>query len=832
VSVVVPALLIVVGMAVVASEIVAGQLRQAATDSARQNVEAIVRGYVDPSISERDLDLGAARNPSVDAQLERLIAAGEILRINIWSRDGRVVYSTEAELRGQRFSIGEDLALAFSGLTVAMYEGAAEEAEGGEPGGKPGQEEPHGLVLEVYVPIRGTTDGNPFGVYEVYEDAGPIEERVAAGKNDVFLVALVAATSLLGLVLLAFAGSSSLLRRQNRLLREQAAHEQVLTDGLRKSEERFRSLVRNSSDGIMIARDDSTITYESPGVERVLGYAPEARVGRPAFELVHEDDIRGVRRLFRDVALLPDMEVTAEFRARHADGSWRVVEAVAKNLLKDPAIGGIVVNYRDVTDRRSLEQQLRHQAFHDSLTGLPNRALFLDRLAHSVARTRRGHDPLAVVFIDLDDFKAVNDSLGHAAGDELLVAVAGRIRMTVRESDTPARMGGDEFAILLEDAPTVEAARESATRVLEALRLPFRLQRQDMAIRASAGIAMYASPEQSADELLRNADISMYSAKAQGKDRLVVYESAVHDAAIWRLQLRQDLQLALEHEEFALVYQPLVDLETNEITGVEALLRWQHPRRGLVGPTEFVPIAEETGLIVPIGRWVLERACLQAREWRAARGGRGLDLSVNLSGRQIEDPELVDDVRRALEKADLEPRRLTLELTESILMHDAERTIETLGRLRGLGVRLAIDDFGTGYSSLSYLRQLPVDALKIDRSFVAVVDSGPDEAALVRSIVSLAQSLRLETIAEGIEQPGQLAELRSIGTRLGQGYLFARPLESSEITELVEGGGVHSSVIDASAPAPHRSAGRPSNGRRSAARRSTSHAAATRREVP
>ena len=830
-SVAVPALLIVVGMAVVASEIVAAQLRQAATDSARQNVEAIVRGYVDPSISEGDLDLGAARNPTIDAQLERLSAAGEILRINIWSRDGRVVFSTEADLRGRRFSIGEDLALAFSGQTVAMYEGAAEEAEGGQPA-EPGQGQSHGLVLEVYVPIRGATDGNPFGVYEVYEDAGPIEDRVAAGKNDVFLVALVAATGLLGLVLLAFASSSALLRRQNRLLREQASHEQALTDGLRKSEERFRSLVRNSSDGIMITGADSTITYESPGVERVLGYAPDARLGRPAFELVHEDDLRGVRRLLGDVALLPDMEATAEFRARHADGSWRVVEAVAKNLLSDAAIGGIVVNYRDVTDRRSLEQQLRHQAFHDALTGLPNRALFLDRLAHGVARTRRGHDPLAVVFIDLDDFKAVNDSLGHGAGDELLVAVAGRIRMTVREADTPARMGGDEFAILLEDAPTVEAARESANRVLQALRLPFRLQSQDIAIRASAGIAMYASPEQSAEELLRNADISMYSAKAQGKDRLVVYESAVHDAAIWQLQLRTDLQLALEREEFALAYQPVVDLETNEILGVEALLRWQHPRRGLVGPSEFIPIAEETGLIVPIGRWVLERACLQARDWRGAREGRGLDLSVNLSVRQIEDPNLVDDVRQALQKADLEPRRLTLELTESILMHDTERTIDTLGRLRSLGVRLAIDDFGTGYSSLSYLRQLPVDALKIDRSFVAVVDAGPDERALVRSIVALAQSLRLETVAEGIEQPGQLAELRAIGTRLGQGYFFARPLDPAEIGELVERGAPFAPTPPAQ-PSPSRpSHGRAANGRPAAARGAVPHAAATRREVP
>ena len=827
VSVALPAILIVVGMAFVASEIVAGQLRQAATESARQNVEAIVRGYVDPSISEANLDIGADPDPAIDDQLERLTASGEILRINIWSRDGRVAYSTDEELRGKRFSIDEELARAFGGETVATYEGEAEEVAQGDQGGplvdELGEDVPD-LVLEVYVPIRGTTDGNAFGVYEVYEDARPIESRVTAGKNEVFLVALIAAASLLGLVLLAFAGSSRILRRQNRLLREQAATEQALTDGLRKSEERFRSLVRNASDGIMIARDDSTITYESPGVERVLGFAPEARIGRQAFELVHDEDLRSVRRLFSDVARNPDMEATAEFRARHADGSWRVVEAVAKNLLADPAIEGIVVNYRDVTDRRSLEQQLRHQAFHDSLTGLPNRALFLDRLSHALTRTRRGQAPLAVMFIDLDDFKAVNDSLGHGAGDELLVAVAGRIRMTVREADTPARMGGDEFAILLEDATSADAARETAGRVLDALRLPFRLQGQDVAIRASVGIATYDSPEQTADELLRNADISMYAAKSQGKDRLVVYESAVHDAAIWRLQLRTDLPLALERDELVLAYQPVVDLETQEVLGVEALLRWQHPRRGLIGPAEFVPIAEESGLIVPIGRWVLERACLQAREWRDARDGHGLDLSVNLSSRQIEDPNLVDDVRTALEKADLEPRRLTLELTESMLMQDAERTIETLGRLRGLGVRLAIDDFGTGYSSLSYLRQLPVDALKIDRSFVAVVDSGPDEAALVRSIVSLAQSLRLDTVAEGIEQPGQLAELRTIGTRLGQGYFFARPLDAPEITRLVRSGGV--AAADDGTP-PGRTNGR----RRPAASRSGNHQAATRREV-
>ena len=454
-------------------------------------------------------------------------------------------------------------------------------------------------------------------------------------------------------------------------------------------------------------------------------------------------------------------------------------------MLEDPAVRGIVVNYRDITERQTLEDQLRHQAFHDALTGLPNRALFLDRLEHARSRIRGGQPRLAVVFLDLDDFKAVNDNLGHAAGDELLVQVASRIRLSLRDGDTAARMGGDEFAILLEDAPKT-VGPDAAQRVVEALRRPFAIGSQQLFVRASAGIALQTSSGETADELIRNADVAMYIAKQQGKDRLIVFSATVHDATIERLQLRTDLTVALEHGEFTIDYQPLVDLETGEIRGVEALVRWQHPRRGLIGPSEFIPLAEENGEIVAIGRWVLQQACVQAQAWRRFAPDDGLSMAVNLSGRQIEDPALVADVAAALSESGLPPHLLTLEITESVLMADVEATTTTLRALKDLGVRLAIDDFGTGYSSLSYLRRFPVDILKIDRSFVATLNASDTDTALVRSILSLGQTLELETIAEGIEEAAQLDQLQKLGASLGQGFYFARPLDPSALTALLE----------------------------------------------
>jgi diguanylate cyclase (GGDEF)-like protein len=461
---------------------------------------------------------------------------------------------------------------------------------------------------------------------------------------------------------------------------------------------------------------------------------------------------------------------------------------VFTNLLDEPAVSGVVVNYRDITARKALEEQLRHQAFHDALTALPNRALFADRLAHALARSRRSPRRLAVLFVDLDDFKTVNDSLGHGEGDRLLVAVAERLQAALRPGDTIARMGGDEFAVLVEEQEDAAAAVEVGQRLLEALRAPFASDGKELFVHASVGVAISASPDATAEELLRDADLAMYMAKGRGKNRLELFEPAMHSAALARLALKGDLERALERNEFVVLYQPVVRLGSGELAGVEALVRWQHPRRGSVSPLEFIPLAEETGLIVPLGRWILEEACRQARSWETADGA-SLTLSVNVSGRQVQEAGFVAEVAAVLEATGFPAERLTLEFTESVLMADATRTSASMTELKALGVRLAIDDFGTGYSSLSYLRRFPIDVLKIDASFVAALTAGPDQGALVRSILALGATLRLQTVAEGIEDASQLAELRSLGAELGQGFYFARPVTGDEIANMATASG-------------------------------------------
>jgi diguanylate cyclase (GGDEF)-like protein/PAS domain S-box-containing protein len=553
------------------------------------------------------------------------------------------------------------------------------------------------------------------------------------------------------------------------------------------NEERFRSLVQHSSDVITVTDAVGRILYSSPSVGRVFGYDPAALLGTELQRLVHPDDVRSVVRALVATAKGSGSE-RVECRVRHADGSWRHVESAVSARLEDPTIHGMVINTRDITERKELEDQLAHQAFHDSLTGLANRALFRNRIEHALARMRRHRRPVGVLLLDLDGFKTVNDSLGHAFGDAFLVAVAGRLRDVLRPSDTPCRLGGDEFAVLVEDLNDGLDVTVVAERVLEALRLPFVIDGKEVVTAASIGISIAESGSRDADDLLRNADVAMYTAKGRGRNRYELFKPSMHRAMLDRLDLEADLRRAVERGEFVLNYQPTVALDTGRISGMEALVRWNSPERGLVPPGLFIPVAEDTGLIVALGAWVLEEACRQAVAWKQEFGvDAPRTMSVNLSARQLQDDGLVADVGAILERTGIRPEHVVLEITESAVMADAEAMTARLHELKALGVRLAIDDFGTGYSSMSYLCSFPIDILKIDRSFVSGVRSEPQKMGIVRTIVELGHILQLQTVAEGIELDEELQQLRALQCDLGQGYWFARPLTAELARELVAG---------------------------------------------
>ncbi len=555
-----------------------------------------------------------------------------------------------------------------------------------------------------------------------------------------------------------------------------------------RSVSQFRTLVHHASDLITVVDASGTIVYQSPSIQRLVGLGPEDLAGSNYLDLLVEEDAPHVRSLFADVAAAPQTTFTAEYRVRHADGSSRHVESIVSNMIDDPTVNGLVLNTRDVTDRKSLQEELAHQAFHDSLTDLSNRAVFRDRIEHALARGERNDGRLAVLLLDLDGFKTVNDSLGHDAGDQLLIAVAKRLQFQGRSSDTVARIGGDEFGILLEDDADESRARALADRALAAFAVPFEVRGREVFIRASIGIALSVPGHSETDELIRNADTAMYAAKAAGKGRYEFFRPFMHARALERFEVQADLERALVRGEFVIHYQPIVDFETREARGVEALVRWNHPSRGLLGPLEFIQIAEETGAIVPLGGWVLGEACRQTASWRTSHAAAAnLCVSVNLSTRQLLEADLVTQVRDVLEASGLEPSALTLELTEGSLMQDVEETVGKLRALKDLGVRLAIDDFGTGSSSLGYLQRFPIDTLKIDKSFVdGIAADDSEDPALVRAIVQMAATLSLETIAEGIEGSEQLDELRSAGCRAGQGYLFARPLQADALEAFLD----------------------------------------------
>ncbi|MGH2675552.1 MAG: EAL domain-containing protein [Actinomycetota bacterium] len=564
-------------------------------------------------------------------------------------------------------------------------------------------------------------------------------------------------------------------------------------EALRESEERYRTIVEYVPVVVYVAESGpkGVWTYASPQIERMLGYASEEWTSDPELWLrrIHPDDRdRVVSEELRMVEeargrAVADTVIPLEYRMVRRDGRviWVRDEAFAvpdehgrpSNLLR-----GVLV---DITERKALEERLEHHALYDPLTGLANRVLFADRLGHALAGADRQGGTTAVLLIDVNDFKSVNDTLGHAAGDHLLVEFAERIRGSIRPTDTAARLGGDEFAILVDDLGSGEVA-SLAQRILDGLRSPFVLEGQELFLDACIGIAL-GGDSRDPDRQLRDADAAMYAAKRGGTGGFEIYRAESHADVLQRMGLGTELRRAVERRQFVLHYQPLVTLPMGQVVGVEALVRWNHPERGMVPPAEFIPMAEETGLILAIDRWVLGEACRQAREWARLPGQPELGMHVNISARQLHHDGLVPMVSDVLADTGVEPRTLTLEFTEGTLMQDTEATFEILTRLRGLGVRLAIDDFGIGFSSLSYLRRLPVDVVKIDRSFVTGIAAGADEWSLARGIVRLLHSLGLETVAEGIEHAEQMAHLQALGCRYGQGFYFARPAAPDAISE-------------------------------------------------
>ncbi|CAA9463417.1 MAG: diguanylate cyclase/phosphodiesterase (GGDEF & EAL domains) with PAS/PAC sensor(s) [uncultured Rubrobacteraceae bacterium] len=567
------------------------------------------------------------------------------------------------------------------------------------------------------------------------------------------------------------------------------AGEYARVDELRDAERRYRTVIEQSPLSIHVFSPDGKSLLANSSWNELwnLGDGEE-----PEGSNIFEDE------QIRAMGLLPYIEegighgpvtpppLLYDPARTGREGEQRWLQAFVSPV-RDEAGGvrEVTLILEDVTDRKALEDRLSHQAYHDGLTGLPNRALFLDRLEQALRRLKRAdgaRQRVAVLFTDLDNFKYVNDTLGHEAGDELLVEVAGRIASCLRPEDTVARFGGDEFVVLLEGASDPGAV---AVRISGALATPFKLNGREVFVTTSTGIAVGGPDTENAEDLVRDADVAMYRSKEAGKDRCEVYEDGMRARSSERLGLEGDMRRAVDRgcEEFVVRYQPEVDAQTGRTLGLEALVRWRHPERGLVPPDEFIPLAEETGLIVPIGRWVLGEACRRAQEWRSVHPeGPAVDVSVNLSARQFIDPGLLEDVARALGETGLDPGGLTLEITEGILTEGTSVVRATVQYLKLLGVKLAIDDFGTGYSSLAYLKRFPVDFLKIDRSIVNGIEEDPRDEAIVSAAITLAHALGERVVAEGVETEGQLARLRDMGCEVAQGFYFSKPLDDQDLT--------------------------------------------------
>jgi diguanylate cyclase (GGDEF)-like protein/PAS domain S-box-containing protein len=557
-------------------------------------------------------------------------------------------------------------------------------------------------------------------------------------------------------------------------------HDRKLAENAhRESEGRVRDILESIQLAAVLLSADAEVLYVNPYMLELLGGEEEEFVGRDWFKVVYPEDTRtAAAETFRERVRAGTLQPYEESEVLTRNGERRLI-AWNNTLLRDFSgrVTGAAAIGSDITDRRRMEQQLVHDALHDALTGLPNRVLFLDRLTTAIARHRRRGAQFAVLFLDLDRFKLVNDSLGHAFGDQLLIAVSRVLAGIVRPGDTVARLGGDEFTVLLEDITDLQDAVDIASRIRESLTKPVVLGGHEVFVRTSVGIAGSELGHTNAEDMLRDADTAMYAAKASGDATHRVFDASMHTRAIRLLNLENSLRRAVDKQEFILHYQPIVDLSTMRVCGFEALLRWQHAERGLVMPGEFIRVAEDTRIILDIGRWAIDEVCRELESWDLPHDMR-CAISVNLSGRHFSQPDLIDQVTAAVTRHKISPARLKIEITESVIMENAESAILTLQKLKELGTSVSIDDFGTGYSSLSYLLRFPADTLKLDRAFVAGLGKGGRHVQIVGAIVSLARGLGMDVVAEGVETTEQHARLNILGCSLGQGYLFGRPLDS------------------------------------------------------
>lgn len=618
-------------------------------------------------------------------------------------------------------------------------------------------------------------DGKLAAVYD-FERTAVVNAVAALRGTEGLLVTVAPVGFLVGLAVIALCAAVIAAHRRATERERRAAEGMV-----RLSERRYRSLVENGADLVMVLNPGRGISYVSPACERILGMDAETIKSMEREDLFYPDDlVRFVAARTRCEAMPGLVIGPIQARMRHSDGRWLWFEIGLSNRMEDTDVAGFVANCHDITNLKAAQAELVHNATHDVLTGLPNRALLVDRLEQAIARYDPDKGTLAVLFCDLDGFKVLNDSRGHSAGDAVLKAVAQRLVAAVRPQDTVARFGGDEFVVCCEGLANQAEALSVATRLREALAPPISTGDDEIFLTASIGLRTSAALADSPEDLIRDADAAMYQAKANGRDQAVVYSEVLREQNEARLMIESGLRRALERDELRVYYQPVVAVESGSLVGVEALVRWEHPTRGLVPPSDFIAVAEDTGLIEPIGAWVLERACQQLHDWEQD-GAAPLRMAVNLSGRQLRSAAVVETVANILSRTGVDPGNVCLEVTESVLMDDPDAAVTILSRLRELGVHLAIDDFGTGYSSLAHLRRFPVDSLKIDRSFVANLGEEPEATAIVTAIVHLARALDLTTVAEGVESAAQRNQLQLLGCQLGQGYHWGPPLPAEHM---------------------------------------------------